>query len=1056
MAETKHQLENNIFDEKLMKTFIEKYQTSLKINNPETEPIIFWSDKLDKDELTKERENYFIFAEVILKDLLGYDLKEDIKFEQSPTDISRPVEFTLQQNKKDYAVMELKGTGTKDLNKRYNRQESPIDQATVYASAKEETKWAIVSNYDEFRLFDPNSTNKYISFKFRDNLNEEILKKFLLVFSKPSLIELNLPSQLLENTQIIERKFEDSFYKLFSETRAMLIKELEYSNNITHDEAIHYAQLILNRYIFICFAEDEYLLPRAISFNTIALLIENHDLYDYELWNELTKLFRFIDKGNPNKNIPEFNGGLFQESLRFLKIRDYVPDHETFFQSCLTKWKFKQDFTDVDELFKLEDNINPIFKNLLIISSFDFTSELNVNILGHIFENSIGDIEELKNDNSELRKRDGVFYTPEFITDYICRNTILPYLSKTGYSTNIYQLINEYMDDIDLLDDKIKNIKILDISCGSGAFLNKATEILLKIHRDIHDIKFLESETNLDKWSDKETRRKILIDNIYGVDVNEESVEISKLAMFLNVARRNVKLPDLDKNIKCGNSLVNDKTVDPDTAFNWETEFSEVFDNGGFDIIIGNPPYVNAKLHSETKPLERKYINDCGLYECLYKKWDLYIPFMEHSLNLLKENGYFSMIIPYPFVDQEYGKKLREKIYNNYSIEQLVDLTDEKIFKDATVKNLIPIISKSKINENIPIFKIKNSKIYYSHNKRHKDLLLNKQSYIYDLEDKIQIDADLSNLKTLGEYCYISVGMVLNAHEKKAKGEFVKDDLISDKLSEIHIKEYTEGKYIDKYRINTIKYLEWDTERVPNKIRRPTFNELYTNEKILINKLGKIKAIYGEPELYCDQTLRICILWKDLNGIKNRSISSTITKYEMGTREELEANSKEVSLKYLLAIINSKMGLYLLNQIRGVKNKDINPDSLRLIPIPSANQETQNKIISLVDELIDYNREYANELNSFAKWLKRKFDIILEDVDFTKYDFEEFLDIVVSQNDKIDNRKNHDLLEQEFTNSLKKCIILNNKIDSIDNELNKVIFELYGLNDNDIQIVLNG
>lgn len=1055
MAESKHQIENKIFDEKLMKNFILKYQKNLKINNPETEPINAWAEKLNKEELKKERENYFIFAEIILKDLLGYDLKTDIKFENSPTDNSRPVEFTLQQDKKDYAVMELKGTDTKDLNKRYNRQESPIDQATVYASAKEETKWAIVSNYDEFRLFNPNSTNKYISFKFRDNLNEEILKQFLLVFSKPSLIELNLPTQLLENTLIIERKFEDSFYKLFSETRAMLIKELEYNNDITHNDAIHYAQLILNRYIFICFAEDGYLLPPAISFTTISLLIENHDLYDYELWNELTKLFRFIDGGNPNKKIPEFNGGLFKESLRFLKIRDYVPDHETFFKTCKTHWKFKQDFTDIDDLFKLEENINPIFKNLLIISSFDFTSELNVNILGHIFENSIGDIEELKNNNEELRRRDGVFYTPEFITDYICKNTILPYLSKTGHSTSVYQLINEYIDDIDALDEKVKKLKILDISCGSGAFLNKATEILLKIHKDISDIKFLESETTLDMWSDEEIRRKILIDNIHGVDVNEESVEISKLAMFLNVAKNNVKLPDLDKNIKCGNSLVNDKTADPEKAFDWESEFSEVFQNGGFDIIIGNPPYVNAKLHTETKPNEREYIAKCGLYECLYKKWDLYIPFVEHSLNLLKENGYFSMIIPYPFVDQEYGKKLREKIYNNYSIEQLVDLTDEKIFKDATVKNLIPVISKAKINENIPIFKIKNSKIYYSHNKRHKDLLLNKQSYIYDLEDKIKIDADLSDLKTLGEYCYISVGMVLNAHEKKAKGEFIKEDLISDNFSKIHTKEYTEGKYIDKYRINTLKYLEWGTERVPDNIRRPTFKELYTHEKILINKLGKIKAIYGEPELYCDQTLRICVLWKDLTGVKNRSISSTITKYDMGTREELENNSKEVSLKYLLAIINSKMGLYLLNQIRGVKNKDINPDSLRLIPIPKATLETQKEIIDLVDKIINYNNEYAIELNSFAKWLNRKYNVMLDDVDFSKYTFEEFLDKLLTQHKELDNRKVHDILEKEFTDSLKKCTLLDNDIENIDSKLNQIIFELYGLNDNDIKIVIS-
>ena len=125
---------------------------------------------------------------------------------------------------------------------------------------------------------------------------------------------------------------------------------------------------------------------------------------------------------------------------------------------------------------------------MLTISSFDFSTELDVNILGHIFENSIGDIEELKEDKKGRRKKEGIFYTPNYITDYICRNTIIPYLSKSGHANTIPDLLEEYWGSaINELDMKVKKIKIVDPACGSGAFLNKATDILLEIHIAIHE-----------------------------------------------------------------------------------------------------------------------------------------------------------------------------------------------------------------------------------------------------------------------------------------------------------------------------------------------------------------------------------------------------------------------------------------------------------------------------------------------------------------------------------------------------------------------------------------
>ena len=225
----------------------------------------------------------------------------------------------------------------------------------------------------------------------------------------------------------------------------------------------------------------------------------------------------------------------------------------------------------------------------------------------------------------------------------------------------------------------MKEIKIIDIACGSGAFLNKAVDILFEIHEALHTSKYAQDETLNQYFDSLDSRRQIISNNIYGVDINEESVEITKLSLFLKLAtstgvKKGFKLPNLDKNIKCGNSLVDDRTIDEDKAFNWNQEFKEVFTNDFcFNIVVGNPPYVNAKLHTADKPKEREFLSNSDKYNCLYKKWDLYIPFIEHGLNLLKDDGFFGMIIPYPFIDQEYAKLMRKTIIEKYNIEELID-----------------------------------------------------------------------------------------------------------------------------------------------------------------------------------------------------------------------------------------------------------------------------------------------------------------------------------------------------------------------------------------------
>lgn len=435
---SKAKIENNLFNDKKMEEFIELYDDALTIQS-DCDPISYWIKKLEQDELKSEKTNYIKFFKIILENILGYKFT-DIKYEESIGDEGRPVEFTLKKDNKDYVVVELKGTTYKDLNKRYNREQSPIEQVTNYASIKEDTQWAFVSNYNKFRLFNPSYREKYISFKFKQLTNPDVLKKFLLIFSKFSLIEKDIPQTLLKETRIIERELEDEFYKLFSETRLMIIEELKNYSGYSNLEAIRLAQLILNRFIFLCFAEDLKLIPSETTADVLLTPIKHKNLFEFTMWDRINELFRFADKGNIERGIGSFNGGLFKENLRHIEIRDKVED-PLFFKDCHIL-KSKDKYNDINQLLGVyKDTLNPIYKNLLLISSYDFGSELSVNILGHIFENSIGDIEELKNETTERRKKEGVFYTPEYITDYICRNTIIPYLSISGKSNTVRVLL---------------------------------------------------------------------------------------------------------------------------------------------------------------------------------------------------------------------------------------------------------------------------------------------------------------------------------------------------------------------------------------------------------------------------------------------------------------------------------------------------------------------------------------------------------------------------------------------------------------------------------------
>ena len=403
-----------------------------------------------------------------------------------------------------------------------------------------------------------------------------------------------------------------------------------------------------------------------------------------------------------------------------------------------------------------------------------------------------------------------------------------------------------------------------------------------------------------------------------------------------------------------------------------QNSFSPFFDSelmfgvkDGFDIVIGNPPYIDAKdqLKKEELRIQREKLSKDKRYKTLFQKWDLYIAFMEIGIRYFcKENGIFTMIVPYPLSNQLYAREMRKMITEEYDLLEVVDLYNVKVFDNATVTNCIPIIRKShSVTEFLVSHADKNKNISHSYSKHLDHLIQDNNTYVWNFTLENRNANRHPDMYVLGDFCYISVGMVLNADEKKAKGQFKKEDLISNAYDDIHCKQYIEGKDLKRYNVKRIRFLEWGTKRSPNELRRPTFEELYTNKKLLINALGQLKAsIDLNGKLYCEQQVRMALLWDDLKNVSNKSITSSIKKFSKLKRCEMEELSRKVDPLYLLGILNSKYASILLTDIRS-GDYHIVPEHIRNIPIALVDKKQQQPIIDLVNSIL-----VAKQLDSNA------------------------------------------------------------------------------------------
>lgn len=408
-------------------------------------------------------------------------------------------------------------------------------------------------------------------------------------------------------------------------------------------------------------------------------------LVNVTLWDQLKSLFRAIDQGSPSHNINKFNGGLFEYD-EMLDGKLIIGDD--------------------------------IFDELAEITNYDFHSELNVNVLGHIFEQSISDIEEIKSSiagqsfdkKKGKRKKDGIYYTPEYVTRYIVEQAVggwleyrkkeigfdkLPELTEDDFNSVKYfkqkagirssnRNIKNYLECWQLYKESLSNIRVLDPACGSGAFLNQAFDYLYKEGQRVNDqiAKLQKGQLEVFKLDEH-----ILKNNLYGVDLNPESVEITKLSLWLKTANRRSELTALDSNIKCGNSLTDDPEVAGKRAFQWEKAFPEIMENGGFDVIIGNPPYLNMTKNN-TRAQDLAFYNDRFISIRKANSKNIFVLFIEKSIGLMKEKSVLSFIVPEGLFDTRSYSGCANMIYKNGAVEAIVRFED-RVFEDAVTGSII-------------------------------------------------------------------------------------------------------------------------------------------------------------------------------------------------------------------------------------------------------------------------------------------------------------------------------------------------------------------------------
>ncbi|WP_293904120.1 DNA methyltransferase, partial [Phenylobacterium sp.] len=581
--------------------------------------------------------------------------------------------------------------------------------------------WGLVTDMNEIRLYwwdrMPEQYLRFVIRKPKDDLfdsdllaetGEASFDRFLfqhLFHSDRLLSQAGKPSllRLIERQWVKERALEGEFYRHYKAVRERLFNVLTVSNPTfagSRTDLLRLSQKLLDRFIFAFYCEDMggrmSFPPQMIRDRLKSRSIEiDYDPFGEELWTYFRRLFGSMDQGGHigQLRVPHINGGLFAADPEIEALS--LPNH--VFAAPGQGSNDASLERDTDTLLYLCARYN-------YASRGDARESLSLYTLGRIFEQSITELEyrqgELEDRDTVValseRKRNGVYYTPEWAVNLLVKSAIDPWFAAARQAASLPTEDDDVQPTLEGLvayEARLKAIRVVDPACGSGAFLISAFRRLLDERMGLaRQIAGLHAGPDgiAEVVVEAAVIGEILESNIYGVDLNPASVEIAKLALWLHSARADAPLSSLDHTLRCGNSLVGPdfwqgRTDDPDlrervSAFDWATAFPEVrlgHADGGFDIVLGNPPYVKRQHLEATAPEVAAYPmaarGDDTYRSARTANFDLYLPFFEKGLRLLGPGGRMGFIAPSLWPINQYGEGLRGLVRAGRNLERWVD-----------------------------------------------------------------------------------------------------------------------------------------------------------------------------------------------------------------------------------------------------------------------------------------------------------------------------------------------------------------------------------------------